>query len=305
MIKNVSIIVPVYNVEKYLARCIDSVLAQTSSEWELLLINDGSTDNSGKICDRYAKLDPRIRVFNKSNGGVSSARNLGIDNANGSYLTFLDSDDSLEPNTISHLLELVKKYTQVDLIDFPVYHYGESPNKDRKVCVDKLQSIDNEDEKTQYWYYNPRFESCGRLYRRSLLGALRFNMDLRVGEDTVFFLNYYLKCCICLATPEGQYNYFYRKESVMNSQSQSNILESDVLMLNALEDTSLTNHPLYVALLYRVIIPKLRDKTISLGQLETYKKYISPIKFIRIIKSRLPFKAIIALGLIKLLLFFK
>ena len=93
----ISVIVPVYNTEKYLHRCIDSILAQTFTDFELLLIDDGSKDNSGKICDEYAAKDSRVRVFHKENGGVSSARNLGLDNAQGEWIAFVDSDDYISP----------------------------------------------------------------------------------------------------------------------------------------------------------------------------------------------------------------
>ena len=95
----VSIIVPVYNVEKYLHRCVDSILLQTFTDFELLLIDDGSTDKSVDICDKYALKDSRIRVFHKKNGGVSSARNLGIKKSNGVYILFVDSDDYLAKPT--------------------------------------------------------------------------------------------------------------------------------------------------------------------------------------------------------------
>ena len=93
MTPKISVIVPVYNVEKYLPRCIDSILSQTFTDFELLLIDDGSPDNCGKICDEYAAKDSRVRVFHKPNGGVSSARNLGLDNARGEWIAFIDSDD--------------------------------------------------------------------------------------------------------------------------------------------------------------------------------------------------------------------
>ena len=89
----ISIIVPIYKTEQYLQRCIDSILAQTFTNFELLLIEDGSPDNSGKICDKYALIDSRIKVYHKENGGVSSARNLGLDHATGEWITFCDSDD--------------------------------------------------------------------------------------------------------------------------------------------------------------------------------------------------------------------
>ena len=97
-IPKISVIVPVYNTEKFLQRCIDSVLAQTYQDFELLLIDDGSKDSSDTICDEYAAQDTRVKVFHKENGGVSSARNVGLDNARGEWITFVDSDDYIEEN---------------------------------------------------------------------------------------------------------------------------------------------------------------------------------------------------------------
>lgn len=103
-IPKISVIVPVYNTEKYLHRCIDSVLIQTYQDFELLLIDDGSKDSSGVICDEYAAQDARVRVFHKDNGGVSSARNLGLDNVRGEWITFVDADDWIEPEMLELLL---------------------------------------------------------------------------------------------------------------------------------------------------------------------------------------------------------
>ena len=100
----VSCIIPVYNTEKYLPRCIESVLAQTFVDWEMLLIDDGSTDASGSICDEYAAKDERIRVFHKENGGISSARNVGLNYAQGEWIFFVDSDDSLPKTSLESLL---------------------------------------------------------------------------------------------------------------------------------------------------------------------------------------------------------
>ncbi|MBW8348411.1 glycosyltransferase [Bacillus sp. IITD106] len=107
----ISIIVPVYNVQSYLPRCIDSVLEQTFSEYELILINDGSTDDSGNICDEYTKKDSRILVIHKENGGVSSARNVGIDAANGQYIGFIDSDDFIHQKMYEILFLTAKKHS--------------------------------------------------------------------------------------------------------------------------------------------------------------------------------------------------
>lgn len=106
----VSIIVPVYNVEKYLHRCVDSILLQTFTDFELLLIDDGSTDKSVDICDKYALKDSRIRVFHKKNGGVSSARNLGIKKSSGVYILFVDSDDYLSPSHLNNYIKYIGNY---------------------------------------------------------------------------------------------------------------------------------------------------------------------------------------------------
>ena len=102
----ISVIVPVYNAEKYLHRCIDSILSQTFTDFELLLIDDGSKDGSGAICDEYAAKDNRVRVFHKENGGVSSARNLGLDNACGEWVTFVDADDYVRPSYLATYIEI-------------------------------------------------------------------------------------------------------------------------------------------------------------------------------------------------------
>ena len=112
-----SIIVPVYKVEKYIRECIESILYQTFSDWELILVDDGTPDNSGRICDEYAAKDSRIHVYHKDNRGVSSARNLGLDNAHGEWVTFVDSDDRLELNALSSISDCLKK-NDADLIQF-------------------------------------------------------------------------------------------------------------------------------------------------------------------------------------------
>ena len=110
----VSVIVPVYKAEKWLHRCVDSILAQTMEDFELLLIDDGSPDRSGEICDEYAAKDSRVRVFHKENGGVSSARNLGLDNAQGEWISFVDADDILPEKALSDFLEFAS--CDVDII---------------------------------------------------------------------------------------------------------------------------------------------------------------------------------------------
>lgn len=119
----VSVIVPLYKAEKYIHRCVDSILAQTFTDWELLLIDDGSPDRSGEICDEYARKDNRIRVFHKKNGGVSSARNLGLDNMRGEYVTFVDADDWIDSNNASVCMSIIAT-NQLDILQYSFKRIG-------------------------------------------------------------------------------------------------------------------------------------------------------------------------------------
>ena len=111
-----SVIVPVYNVEAYLSECLDSILQQTYPHLDIILIDDGSTDNSGVICDQYKEIDNRVRVIHKFNGGLSSARNVGMEVIKGDYVTFLDSDDWLEPNAYQQLMSPFLTMPQLDVV---------------------------------------------------------------------------------------------------------------------------------------------------------------------------------------------
>lgn len=300
----VSIIVPVYNADKYLAGCLESVLNQTFHDFELLLIDDGSTDESGKICDEYEKKDARIRVFHKKNGGVSSARNLGLDHISGKFFTFLDSDDELNVDTLENVIQLTEAHPNVDLIDFPVFHYNPSGVDGRLVAVNEECMIHGDAGKTQYWFYCPRFESCGRLFRRDKVEGLRFSANLRVGEDTVFFLSYYMNCGECIATPKGRYNYFYREGSVMNRMDNETWIINDLKMLKELEGTKVERHPVYNALIYRMVLPKLRDGHLKIGQIKRYRRYIGRINLGSVLRNRLPLKVYLVLASFKFLTLF-
>lgn len=176
----VSIITPVYNVEKYLSRCIDSIIAQSFQDWELLLIDDGSSDNSGKICDEYAKKDLRIEVFHKQNGGVSSARNIGLDNSIGEWLMFVDADDWLNKDALQSCLNNVG---DADFARFGmnvVYSQSYSvidTSVDESWCYDEyFGKVVGRKTTLSVW---------GGLYRRSLFETwnIRFNSKYALGED--------------------------------------------------------------------------------------------------------------------------
>ena len=187
-----SVIVPVYNIEKYLPRCINSILSQTYSDFELILVDDGSTDNSGLICDEYAEKDKRIRVYHKPNGGVSSARNMGIDHATGEFIVFIDSDDVADSCLLQNLA-----HSDCDLVSIGFDDY--SPNNTVKKSFLEPSfsfSLDSEENILQFVSFSGYVFVWAKRYKRSIIvqNNIRFNENLEFSEDIIFNNAYILKC---------------------------------------------------------------------------------------------------------------
>ncbi len=249
----ISVIVPVYNAEKYLRRCIDSILAQTYSDFELLLIDDGSKDSSGEICDEYAQKDTRVRVFHKENGGVSSARNLGLDNARGEWVTFVDSDDYVHHEFLSSLS--VKH--GVDLIVGSFQIVGSDEEWDGildEALYDKASLRDNIVKLSLLTNF---LVPWGKLFRRDIIGKnnITFDENIHSGEDTLFVYNY-LKYIGSLYLCDKPY-YFYERGNQGLSQSIHNLAHNFYAMdtfssvLKNLEDA-------FDCCLYDVYVPCIK-----------------------------------------------
>lgn len=190
----VSVIVPVYNTEKYLARCIDSILAQTFTDFELILVDDGSTDNSGKICDEYAQKDSRIVVIHKENGGVSSARNKGIDVAQGDWISFVDSDDEYYNNhSLKFLYSNISDNTELVIGGYECCNEKSDItyqiSNDIKEVLTPIEGLK--------LYYNPQYYNylgyaCIKLYNRKFIlkNDLKFDERLAYNEDGLFYIQY-------------------------------------------------------------------------------------------------------------------
>ena len=189
----ISVIVPVYNSEKYLKRCIDSILNQTYKAIELILVDDGSPDNCGKICDEYAKKDKRVRVIHKTNAGVSAARNSGLEIASGNYATFVDSDDYIEPEMYGNMMEKVHQYNcdvvMCDCIKDFTDHSEIYTHDIRAGFYDKEQLVN------EYYphllmmenvEYPATISNCLILFNRNKLGNLRYVVGVRYSEDLLF-----------------------------------------------------------------------------------------------------------------------
>ena len=182
----ISVIVPVYNSEQTLHRCIDSILGQTYRNFELLLINDGSKDRSGEICDEYARKDSRVKVFHKENGGVSSARNVGLDNARGEWVTFVDSDDRVG----EMYLELFSSNFDADILLMDGYYNCSSENCEI-FTVKGLHACHNVEDVIASYLDKPIIKTpWAKLFRNDILLKLRFDERLRIGEDLSFVCSY-------------------------------------------------------------------------------------------------------------------
>lgn len=206
----ISIIVPVYKVEKYISRCIESVKKQTETDWELLLIDDGSPDNSGKICDQYALEDDRIKVFHQLNGGVSSARNKGLDIAQGEWVCFIDSDDSVDATYLEDF--------RVDEEDCDLVMQGYKRIKDNKILQTKqFQSSSSYKNSVAVVAASERLSiinsPCMKLFKRNIITShsICFDTNISYGEDHLFSLSFleFANKVIC-RTPAG-YNYFLQE----------------------------------------------------------------------------------------------
>lgn len=225
----VSIIIPVYNVEQYLPCCIESVLSQTYTNFELLLIDDGSPDYSGKICDEYASKDKRIRVFHKENGGVSTARNIGLDNAKGEWCCFIDSDDWVDVNYLAHFIQAIDSDTQLVLQGF--WQEIENTHTSQKVILPN-KIIESNNELVQ-WLEDAKGVHNGflwhRFFRMDIIHKekLRFEVGISFAEDGWFFFRYLRQAGHFVMTSALGYHYRIHGGSLTSTEHERTLTVSE------------------------------------------------------------------------------
>ncbi|MBQ2835562.1 MAG: glycosyltransferase family 2 protein [Clostridia bacterium] len=223
----ISIIIPVYNVEKYLRNCIDSVLAQTYKNIEIILVDDGSPDTCPDICDEYAKKDSRIKVIHQENGGLSDARNTGIEAANGKYITFIDSDDDVSSEYIKYLYELLRKNnTKMSIATHTVVSNQKKTNwgngYTEKVltteeCLDRI--LCDKGFSISAW---------AKLYSKDLFNGVRFSIG-KLNEDNGTTYKLILQCDKIAYGNKSIYNYYKRQNSI--TTSKFNLRKMDLVEL--------------------------------------------------------------------------
>ena len=254
----ISVIVPIYNVEKYLRKCIESIINQTYTNLEIILVDDGSPDNCGLICDEYAKKDNRIKVIHKKNGGAASARNVGLQVATGKWISFIDSDDWIDFNLYSSLL---KHSNDEDLIIFDLRFIFQNSK-----CIEsnksKEFSITIDDNNIQ-----PLFDlllssklgyTCNKLFKRNKIGNLVFQ-NISSREDLIFTLAYLKKIDTLKYIPICGYNYLQRDTSLLHTINLINLKQIDIIEEHLKTGISKINKKHNLAIYNYILLPYLTD----------------------------------------------
>ena len=225
--KTVSIIIPVYNVAAYLPQCLESVLSQTYPALEVILVDDGSKDDSGSICDRCAQQDARVTVIHQTNAGAANAKNAGLDRATGDFITFIDSDDYVERNWIENLMKAADQYG-ADVVEYDfdrVY-----PNRSEVVNGYRESSVYTAEEYLrQYLDHWTCSLFWNKLFRSSLVAQVRFRKERRCIDDEFFTYKVVSGAQKVVRIPEVLYHYRQRASSAVSSEKNSLQITDDAL----------------------------------------------------------------------------
>lgn len=217
----ISVIVPVYNVEKYIDRCVSSLLSQTYDDCEILLVDDGSADRSGLICDTLAEQDQRIQVFHKENGGLSDARNYGLDRMKGEYVTFVDSDDYVGPDYLRILYEMIQKFGG----DISVVRFREASWEDQRLAEsDDFRTFLKTDRAMKEMLVGEQFgvSACGKMFRSTVFRDIRFPKG-KLYEDLLTIPYVLASGDGCCFSTSRQYYYYQREGSIMHQLKDDSI----------------------------------------------------------------------------------
>lgn len=251
----ISVIVPVYKVESYLNRCVDSIINQTYHNLEIILVDDGSPDNCGKICDEYMIKDYRIKVIHKENGGQSEARNVGLDMAKGEYITFVDSDDWIHYQYIEILYnDIIQANADISMCTFIRTSDIHCADKAYKRYRNHKPKIMNKEQAIEKTLYQNKLDSSpwDKLYKRNLFDGLRFTVG-RIYEDLEIIYKIYDRATILTYTDYALYYYFYREDSTLGIFNHKRL---DVLdITDEIVDYMSKYHP--------NIVPAAKDRKLS------------------------------------------
>lgn len=269
-----SIIIPIYNSEETLTRCIKSISKQTLLDFEMLLVDDGSTDNSGRMADQLSLSDNRIKVIHKANGGLSDARNAGLSQAKGDYITFVDSDDEIAEGTLKTLSNTLYLHPEYDIIEYPV--------TERKGCP--TQHIFMPQEKfypeAQEWLAEFGLEHCwvcNKIFKRALIQNIQFEKGKKY-EDVLFIGEVLLKKPKIYTTEKGMYIYHWNPHGIVAEKQMQALLDAQVHIVKLLDIHTKEKkwHRLYLNMLTAQLYAYCETRKIAIpSQKISIKKYRS------------------------------
>lgn len=283
----VTIIIPVYNVEKFVEKCMDSVVHQTYSNLQILVVNDGSKDASVEICKKYAQQDSRVRILEKENGGLSSARNYGLDYMEGDYCYFLDSDDYLELDAIERMLATMTIQAS-DLLVFGSDQFGISGNhwEDQKM-ENQVYEIENIQERIAfysdiYYQYKIRFEVWNKLFRADIirLHNLRFVDNYEIFAEDVCFVSYYLQHVGKVTSMDSVFHhYLVREDSIMGQANRMTKVQEFSKLITYIKDYMIQVHGQGSEMIrgYSVLGMQLMHDTYKRGTLHQVGKEVAAL----------------------------
>ena len=274
MNEKISVIVPVYNVEKYLDKCLESIVHQTYRNLEIILVDDGSSDNCPAMCDEWAGKDKRIKVIHKENGGLSSARNAGLDFATGEYIVFVDSDDWLDTDAVEKLLRAAVE-NRADIVASGFYFENESGTSSIQDL--RVSSFENEDIAFALLTDEIRPEVCSKLYSARLIGKLRFDESMKYAEDLPFNFNVMLKAKKLFCMAVSCYHYYQRNAGSITSSYISAARAESWKMFNSFYEQCSGREKLKTACTYRFTIYTFGILNRVIPFKEYRKKYFNEI----------------------------
>lgn len=288
-----SIVIPVYNVEKTLRRCIDSVIGQSYRDWQMILVDDASTDGSAKICDEYGQGNGHITVVHlKSNQGLSVARNTGIKKSRGEYITFLDSDDYIAENSLKKLMESLAIHPDYDILEYPVYmHFGGKRQEILRFYKKEYTDM------TEYWLAGKGYRhtyAWNKIYRRELFQGITFPPGKNF-EDVWVLPKLLEKCHLIATTDVGLYYYCDNPKGITRTataEDYKNLLDAHLKVIDKLYTSNKRNFPnkydKYFADYYAAVLNILLDVTDSTKQyFQTIEKAFPILPYRNTFKLRL------------------
>lgn len=262
----VSIIIPVYNTSQYLHECLISICNQSYTDWECLLVDDGSTDNSGDICDYYVEKDNRFRVFHTKNKGVSSARNIGLEHATGEWVAFIDADDYVDEDFLSGLDD----YSECDILQKGYVSISENGKVVHRHRIVSNSILCNQLSINKFFVNHRTNALWDKIIKNSVIGKNRFNEKISIGEDFMFFLSLLPSIFRYGFSNVGKYYYVVRDNSTMalinkKQQERLKVIEDNIHHVElTLQNKELER--LKYGVMFATYIPILLDRWVLLSQ---------------------------------------